>query len=484
MTIVQVPRGRRMSPRFGLVIGVAMWLGHFHAPCSAAADEPTLKALIEQMLAVTEQQPYDPQPLVKHGITGMRAVLNEMLPEVADDKEPRTERMAMLIEQLGNESFARREAASAALRHFGAAANDLLRQAMEHQDAEIRSRARALLEQAAKPLEAKAFLGLQQYLAHQKEVECRVELARRLNLALTARLDVTSKKTTLEICCSGISALQVDRAQDDRVQAELLPLLKLKDAAPVIFALQHNRGSERYVTPLHRGALASGRAELIRVACQTLPRPMLDKTSAPLIHATLEKFFDGSEMPAELLRDSSFLLLIANDAVRDFQSVKARQWLVAKITKGSQVESLVVLKHLGNPERIQKEMDPELLAAVEVCLKSRDAQFREAATRMLAMYRGAGIPPLLLRAFADPASYVWKRAGESLKTQHTFYKAEGSKFFEQGASPIPGLLEEALRTTQDAAHKTRLEFLLKNLQQEPTRALQWPDEEKNPVVLP
>ncbi len=464
----------QFSQRLCLVIVGFSFMVFSLVPALRAAEETSLEQLIGQMLAVADDASYDPQPLIKHGLPGMRAVLNQILPEVADDQEAHAKQTAQLIKQLGDDTFKRREAASAALRQFGAASTELLRQALEHPDPEVRARARVLLDEMEQPRDAKTLRGLQIYLTKQRDDECLRELARRLNVAMEARLDLTTKQKTLEICLLSLSLALRDCVQADQVQAVFLPLLKLKDHAPAIFVMQHNRGTAEYLTPLHRGALASDSPELIRTALRTMTRQAANKEHRPLIKAALEKYFDGSEESRDLqnenlLRDGDFLFLITLDAGQDDKLAKARQRLFAKLEKGNQLESLAVMKLLGNQDSLLKPMDPELLAAVKPHLKSRDAQFRASAARLLAMYESEGVLPLLLQAFADPASYVWQTSGESLTRQHLFH--------ERNKSPIPALLKNEILNTQNAEHKARLEFLLRHLQQENPGPLEWPKQE-------
>lgn len=462
-----MPNIRTLGRMAGL-FAVATVVGIFLSPRVSAATDPKVKKLAEELINRPDYKGMTPEPLQAHGLAGVRAVLEELFPEINDDRETRAKKIASLIEQLGDASYEKREKASLALQELGWLAEEQLREALEHTDLEIQSRVRKLLaeQEKARPVPPKVadpkapqntYRSLKKYLNSQQDVECRREIARRVTAALDVRLDRTDKAKFIEICLDAIANTLGDRAKDDLVQQEFLPLLKRKDSAPALLVLRHNRGSSDYVTPLHKAAIASGRTDLVRVAFQSMTRPHWDEVNRPIIRAAMEKYFDGSEVPADLFRDDNFILQIAVDADRDFQIVKARQWLIAKISRGKPEESLLVMRVLGASDYIPKPMDAELLAAVEAHLKSNNAQYRAVAATMLGMYEGRGIEPLLFQAFTDPDKEVWTKAGESLMKHHLYYPPD--------KSPIPKQLEAALQTNTEVGYKARTETLLRALQQ-------------------
>lgn len=468
MTNQQTSNGVRAWGRAAGLLALAMCAAILLSPRLSAAPDPKLKKLAEELINRPDYKGITPEPLQEHGVAGLRAVLDELFPEVQEDRAARTKKIASLIEQLGDASYEQREKATMALHQYGWLAEEQLRDALEHADLEVRSRARKLIadqKQAPAP-PAKAadpqgrentYRNLQKYLNNQRDVESRQEIARRVTAALDIRLDRSAKMKMIEVCLDAIANTLGDRGKDDLVQQEFLPLLQRKDPAPAMVVLRRNKGSSDYVTPLHKAAIASGRPDLVRVAFQSMTRPHWDEVNRPIIRAAMEKYFDGSEVAKELASDDNFLLQIAVDADRDFQIIKARQWLIAKLTNGQPDVSLLVLRTLGASDYIPKPMDAELLAAVETHLKSNDAKLRAAAATMLGMYEGRGIEPLLFQAFADPDKEVWTRAGESLHKQHLYYPP--------GKSPIPKQLERAQQTNADAGYKSRADALLKSLQQ-------------------
>lgn len=467
MTIVRGLNRCRLFPRIRVVFVCASLFGVILASSLQASEDSVLKPLVKQLFVAGEK--YDPQPLVDQGLAGLRAVMDHVFPETAEQKNVEkvdlSAQIAALIEQMGDESFERREEATDTLRRLGTSCDDMLRQALEHKDLEIRSRARKLIAEVETPRETHdKYQGLRAYVEKLKEVECQQELARRVTKALEARLDLTSKQDALKVCL-----LAMTRWPTNRVHGELLPLVKLEDPAPAIFAMRQigGRTGNNYVSAIHMGAIASGRPELIKCGHRSMPCPIWDEENMPKIKAALEKFFDGSEVPAELRGDDEFMYLNAFVAARDFRIPQARAWLIARIKQGNEKESLRAIHSLGDTYYMRNPLDAELLAALEPHLTSEDAKFRAAAIYTLGVYRGEAIQPALLKAFADPDKKVWQTAGDRLKNQHSYY--------QPGKSPIPKLLESELATTKDAAHKSRLDFFLKYLQQEKPPYLRWPE---------
>ena len=79
---------------------------------------------------------FDPQPVLADGVAGMRAVLNHVFPETVKADDGLKGEIERLIEQLGDDSFAQREAATARLREIGATHQGALHKAMASADPE------------------------------------------------------------------------------------------------------------------------------------------------------------------------------------------------------------------------------------------------------------------------------------------------------------------------------------------------------------
>ncbi len=461
MTNLQHSRSGRALRQAILELLVLMLLSTLlAAPLRGAANDTAIKPLVRQMFEAGFKT-YDPEPLLKHGLNGLGVVLDEMFPETADIKKESTAQLAAHIEQLGEPLFERREAATAALRRLGPAGLGVLRKSANHEDAEVRLRVRLLIaeaEQTQTPPNVNP--GLEIYLGQLRDVECQQALARRLAKALETKNDLALRQEALRTCLQAMA-----RWPTDRVHGELLPLLKLDDPKPAIFALDTigGRTGNDYVSALHMGAIASSNMELVRCAFRALPCPVSDETNKPKIQTVLAHFFDDSPEYAELRKDSAFVYAMAFIGARDFRLPAARCWLIDKINRGS----LEAINSLGDTYYSREPLDQELLTALEPHLKSADPKFRIVAIRTLGVYTGKAVQPALLRALADPEKQVWQTAGERLREQHLSYVA--------GKSPVPKLLEIALQKPDNDAHRVRLEFLLKSLQQANPELLKWPD---------
>lgn len=467
VNVLILSQGQRL-PRCGAWIACALLLSCSFVPALRGAEDPQLRQLVEQMFEAKQQQGYDPQPLMKRGLPGMRFVLDELFPELNEQNKQPVQKVAALIEQLNDQSYERREEATFALRRMGWSAEEQLRQALDHENPQVRTRLRKILANTSSSFKPRNnFQGLQKYLGNQRDADCRQELARRVTAALAARLDKTEKLKAIMVCLECVSKSLGDRAKDDRIQSELLPLLELEDSAPALLALQKNPGDESYVTPILKAALASKRPELIRCGVLYMMNPRWDEANRPIIKAELEKYFDGSPVPAELRNDLNFMFRVASIAHEEFQSANAQEWLIGLISSKQPV-ALPVMRSLGIRGIKLKPMDAKLFAAVEPHAKSKEEKYRAAAAEMLEVYEGEGVLPLLVQLFADPAEEVWKKAAESLHQRH--YSS-----YERGKSPIPQLLENALQTAAEDAHKARLKYLIKNLQPKNITVLRWKD---------
>lgn len=468
MANIQRSSASRWLPRFRVVIACVLLLSCSFVPALRGAEDPQLKQLVDQMFEAKQTESYDPQPLMKRGLPGMRAVLDELFPELnAQNKQP-AEKVAALIEQLHDPAYERREEATFALRRMGWSAEDQLRQALEHKDPEVRTRLRKILANTTSSFKPRNnFQGLQMYLNNQRDADCRQELARRVTAALAARLDKTEKLKAIVVCLEAVSRSLGDRAKDDRIQSEFLPLLKLEDPAPAILALQKNTGNESYVTPLLKAALASKRPELIRCGVLYMMNPSWDEENRPIIQAELEKYFDGSPIPAEIRNDFNVMFRVASIAHEEFESPKAQQWLIGLISSKQPV-ALPVMRALGTPNGKIKPMDAALFAAVEPHTKSKDDKARSAAAEMLGSYEGEGVLPLLVQLFADPVDEVWQTAAGCMHhRQYSYYQKDKKVILKH--------LESALQKTEDEKQKTRLNYLIKNLQLKNSTVLRWKD---------
>jgi hypothetical protein len=438
----------------------------------AAADDnssksvPSLDALIERM--AVDGRGFDPQPLLDQGVAGMRAVLDHLFPETIVGEDDRRAEVKLLIEQLGDDSFERREEADARLRKIGWSHAKLLREALEHKDPEVRFRVRKMIRsweekttEQTRKMQA-TYTALQTYLEKLDDLPSQQELARRVALALGARLDQTIKAPALKICLQAMAQWKVDL-----VHEELLPLLKHEDPAVAIFAMRGiaGRTGNSYIAPIHMGAIASGRRELVKCGFRSMPCPIWDRKNKPIVRELYVKIFDAADEQWDFSNDEDFMRLSAFVAARDFHITNARDWLLRRMASDDEKIALRAIRSLGDTYYMRRPIYPELLAAVEPHLSSDNPKFRAAAIYTIGVYQGDAVPPLLLKAFADPDKQVWQTAGRRLADQHSYHPRD--------KSPIPKLLAAAIEQTDDPAFKARAQFLLNHVQQDRPGYLRW-----------
>ena len=185
---------------------------HESLPAKWAAKEPVperIEALLDEM--ATRGRLFQPDPLLEYGMPGLRAALDRALPETAAAVDCAEEANTRWIgDHLESDRFS---------------------------------------------------AGLAVYLSKLPDSACYREVAKRAVRSLNARLDKTSRREVLTVCVRALA-----NSRDDSVHNLLLRLLKHEDPAVAIFAMRaiSGRTGNSYVAPLHMGAIASGRRELVK----------------------------------------------------------------------------------------------------------------------------------------------------------------------------------------------------------------------------
>ena len=433
----------------------------------AGDDRSGLKNALAAM--ARDGQQFDPQPLVKQGVAGMRAVLDHCFPESAPSAKTDQEDIRNLIEQLGDESFDVREQAAVKLQRLGRGHQQLLRDALDSDDAEVRFRLSAILKSFQRRTAVdtdrmqKTCRALEVYLGAVDDLACQQELARRVTTSLQARLDQSEKAQLLQVCLAAMAQWKVDL-----VHEELLPLLEHEDPAVAIFAMRGigGRTGNSYIAPIHLGAIESGRRELVKVGLRSMPCPIWDRQNKPRVHKVYNNIFEGDDPFWDFSDDDVFMQTSAFVAARDFHIPEARDWPLRRMASDDERQALRAIQSLGDTYYMRRPIYPELLAALEPHLNSDDAQFRQRAIYTVGVYQGEPVPALLLAGLADREQAVWQTAGRRLADQHRYHPA--------GKSPIPTLLKDAMDQSSDEQFKARAAFLLEHLQQERPGYLLWP----------
>ena len=329
-------------------------------------DPRRLERLLEEMS--TQGGSFQPDLLLEHGVPGLRAVLDRALPETI------------------------------AVADSGRAENT------------SRAGDRSRLSQMS------AALG--RYLGRLPDSSYHRELAVRVVRGLNARLDKTSRREVLSVCCQALS-----NSRDDSVHNLLLPLLEHEDPAVAIFAMKAiaGRTGNSYVAPIHMGAIASGRRELVKQGFRSMPCPIWDKRNWPIVREAYVKVFDCADEAWDFRDDPDWMRLSAFVAARDFEITKARDYLLAMTRSSDRKLALRALGSLGDSYYMRTPLYPELLAALGPHLESDLPPFRQVAVETLSYYKGDAVTCLLIRSLQDDDETVREMAAKGLVSQHGYY---------------------------------------------------------------
>jgi len=442
------------------------------------AGESILPApdVIDRILSEMEKQgrSFRPDELLKLGVPGLLALLDRIFPGAGPEGGLSGDRVRELIGQLGDDSFERRESATALLKIKGKAHADLVRKATEQDDLETRFRAKAILQawrdQVALQDNRRSRLRDAMYAYTKKltDVRCHGELAIWAVRALAARVDRTPESKILEICIMALA-----RCHDDSVHKLLLPLLKHKDPAVPCFAMRaiSGRTGNSYIAPIHMGALQSSRKELIKCALRSMPCPIWDRRKKAAVRAVYEKIFEGKDPAWNFDDDSEFMMLNAFVAARDFSMKKARVYLRRAMGNPDPKIALDAIGCLADIDYIGTTLDPEILEALEPHLRSEGPRFRRAALHMLHYYKGEDIVGRLVKALGDKDPSVWKGAGRYLVDRYSYYREEHDKILR--------MLRKALEGAESDAMRERVAYILKFMETTPEEYFDWEEEEED-----
>lgn len=441
-----------------------------HSETGASTDEKTDLAPVELDRIVTrmtaEGRHFDPTDLIKRQAAGCRAILRRVFPEAFSTNRLGRQRAKELIGQLGADSFERRETATSVLKARGRDHADVLKEATQDDDAEIRFRAAYILrswdreEAGARGRNAKLAHALEEYTARLNDEATQKVLAECVVTALRNRLDETPKRECLGVCTRALA-----NSKKNTVHNILLPLLKHEDPAVPIFAMKHiaGRTGNSYVAPIHLQALESGKPELVKTALGSMPCPIWDRYAKPRVRAFYEQLFAGEEDVTAFTADMDFMMLSAFVAARDFQIDPARAYLLGKIGSDDKKIALRAIQALGDTYYRKKPVYPELLAALAPHFASDDPKFRRAAVETLGFYKGPEVVDALLIALGDPDEKVYKEAAQAIVDYYWWYGKQ--------ASPIGQTLRQAQERTDNLTTRKRIERLLEFFSSSPTSPL-------------
>jgi hypothetical protein len=264
---------------------------------------------------------------------------------------------------------------------------------------------------------------LGRYFDDLPDPSCHREIALRAVRGLKARLDKTSQRRALYECFRALA-----KSRDDNVHHLLLPLLEHEDPAVPFFAMKaiSGRTGNSYIAPIHMGAIASGRRELIKQGLSSMPCPIWDRRNWPIVREVYVKIFEQEDKAFDFRDDPQFMRLCAFVAARDFRIIKARDYLLNMIRGSEPDGALRAIGDLGDTYYIRDPIYPELLEALTPHLESDRSRFRDAAVATLSCYKGDGVAELLIPRLQDDDETVREKAAKGLVAQHGYYRDEPS----------------------------------------------------------
>jgi len=340
---------------------------------------------------------FDPQPLHRLGLPGLRAVLDELLPETAQLPELTLplDQVRTLIAQLGDPRFAVRRSAEQQLLELGPSVAPLLQEAAQSDDdAEVRWRAARLLrswQQQRTRDKATYAAGFAVYAAGIQDDERLEELARRVPLAFEKGLPPSGKQQILRECIAALA-----RSSEPRYTEPLRPLLdhaEVRVATLVVTAVgtAADAGSPG-VAPLLAEALQAERTEVASAALSQIARKA-QTTPDPEVRELLIPVFN--ERPEPLKFQAATVLLAR------FDFSPAQDYFLDEVRSGERTRRLRALGALSNTTRQRRPAESEVLKTLAPLLASSDFSVRRIAAAALAAYDGESVVRALVPLLGD-----------------------------------------------------------------------------------
>lgn len=397
---------RHLVLLFGLLLaGLTVGTGTAGAAEFSAAQ---VRAMLADMAALRAE--FDPQGLHRLGLPGLRAVLDELLPETAQLPEltvPFAEVRA-LIEQLGDPRYAARVAAEQQLLELGPCVAPLLHEATASEDAELRWRAARLLrfwQQQRAADKAQYAAGFAVYAAGIQDAERFEELARRVPAALAGGLPPPGKQQILRECIKALAS-----RGDPRHVEPLRPLIdhpELRVATLVVAGVGSAAdGAGPAVLPLLGEALKAQRDEVAAAALTQIAR-IVRTAPKPELRELLIPVFD--QRPEPLKFQAAMVLLSC------FDYLPAREYFLDEVRSGDRTRQLRALNALGNVQR--QAADEALLETLVPLLSETDFNLRRMVAVALAAYDGEQVARSLVPLLGDPQSAIASEVGRRLVSQ-------------------------------------------------------------------
>ena len=401
----------------------------------AAADE--LDEQIDDRLAdmTTSGSAYNPKELHVLGLTGLERLLDRLFPETAparkEDAPPARDEARRLVAQLGDEDFRIREEATRQLIAKGKPHHELLLQAADSDDAEVRLRARRILAAwmpQAGGLVEQALGGFWKYAEGIRDRERLVALARRSKLVLDRGWPEGSKVHLTRLCLAGVA-----KGGDEEACELLRPLLEHQDArvAKLVVETIGSYKDKPFFPRLLLDALASERDEVVEAAVRWSQHSRESPREADVRRSLASVFTERSDP----LKFQSCLML-----TQEFDDPQAWLFLIEQtqskepLRAASAQSRLAGLSHSGRPAT------PELIDKLQPQLASPALAQRWGAAKVLGIHTGDEVIIRLVPLLADKEQSVrqevrrlllkqsnWSLVRELVQREAAHSKEEGTR---------------------------------------------------------
>jgi len=389
--------------------GCRAWMGAAVAGAVLAAAtgargqtaDPEMLSILADM--VSQQNAFRPERLHALGLDGLRAVLDEVLPETAEPAEltANSDEIAKRIEQLGDANYQTRRAATEKLVRLGRAVEPQLVEAARRPDPEISWRARRILrhwEKRQTEDKSRYLPALAVYAAGIDDEPRLREILRRTQLALKSGLRESSRQQVLRQCIVPLA-----RAGKDEYLEPFVPLLKDADvqvAVLVVGAVGEGSRGGRFPDLLVE-ALRSDRPEVATAAVYQV-RASTDESRREELEPLLLETFRRS--------NDALKLQAATVLLHKYDSAEGRDYLLERAEGADRNARYQALSALATTDNSGKEIDKRVLEVLRRQIRSKESTTRRLAARALARYRGdevlTSLVPLLADEQRSTAAYV------------------------------------------------------------------------------
>ena len=366
----------------------------------------------EHLIAMGAQgDKYDPSDLDKLGAAGLTGVLDRFFPETAlpPKDPPPVEDIERLIVKLGDDEFRVREEATATLMAVGKPRKELLAKAAEHDDAEVRLRARRILA-AWQPRPTSSWVGhlpgFVKYLRQIKDGERLEILARRTAQVLAKGLPPADEAKLVKACLTGVA-----QGRDEASCDLLRPLLQHENEKVAVLVVegfgQHN--DNNHFPPLVIDAMGNERDAVVVAALASGPCPSWDKARAGDLRKALQNVFATRKEPLKF--QACFALM------HNFRDPEAIDYILAQTQSPDAGRAFKAIAWIGDSCNFGQPASQKILDKLQPHLESKNAEFRRAAARALATYSGEEVVQRLIPLLGDLTPIIIEEAKLGLREQ-------------------------------------------------------------------